>query len=83
MTSPDAAFEAALPESSAHPWLRGHGDPQYTIDQMRAMFDAGWNARGEADAMVCEAKAWEHPNASVLGPELNCQACATAIRGMK
>lgn len=44
MTSPDAAFKAALPESSAHPWLRGPEDPQYTIDQMRAMFDAGWQA---------------------------------------
>ena len=57
--SPDTAFEAALPEPERRTHKINLGLRYgiidgvwigYTAEQMRAMFQAGWTARGEADA---------------------------------
>ena len=57
----DAAFEAALPEPERRTHKMNLGLRYgiidgvwvgYTAEQMRAIFDAAWTARGEADARV-------------------------------
>ena len=96
MSDTAAAFEAALPEplvwdSSETEYTR---PTAFTLDQMRAIFDAAWNARGEEDARWLDAeadrqeKAWnEHLASGKGGPATTFhtipRAYATAIRGMK
>lgn len=46
------------------------------------MFLAGIAAGLERAAKVCDETAWSHKNAPQLGPEINSQYCAAAIRAL-
>jgi hypothetical protein len=95
-TEHDAAFEAALP-GLAHRLLNQNErifytkwkdgiDIEYPTLQIerfaRAIFDAAWNARGEADARVCEGT--YGVNVALDDEEAYYgRQMAVAIRGMK
>jgi hypothetical protein len=81
-TEHDAAFEAALPEPRYGPDTHVDEDEYggaFTLDQMRAI----WDARGEADARVCEALRDKWVSGAVALTFITPDDCATAIRGMK
>jgi hypothetical protein len=96
MTDAERAFQVAMPRPTRIEVQLGPGHTAfvfaYTADQVRAI----WNARGEADARVCdgqaaEAKAEADKNtfltsagkSAYVSFAVGATACATAIRGLK
>jgi hypothetical protein len=80
----DEAFEAARQAYEAADIRYPHDQP---VNDARdwALWLMAWDARGEADARVCEAqqvkKSQEYFPWAVFDGA--CEQCATAIRGMK
>lgn len=90
MTTTNEAFEALMPEPVGRiygyvsgrarvEWFRRPGenrDPLYTVDQMRAMFDAAT----ERAAAICNNEAEDHAALKNMQASIGCDGCAAAIR---